>query len=88
MAAKKNIIAQDVDQTPAAALDRIDTMDLVTRRHHQVVAILESLSMSFDSTQSEPTGRTVKNAIWAVQDLLEESRDTAIRYMSTVGATA
>ena len=88
MAAKKNSIAQDVDQTPLAALDRLDTMDLVTRRHHQVAAILESLSMSFDSAHSEPTGLTVKNAIWAVQDLLEESRDTAIRYMSTVGTAA
>lgn len=55
------------------SIDRLDAMDMLNTRHQQVQAILASLFMSLDS--SDPTQKTLKNAIWAAQDLLEQAED-------------
>ena len=65
-------IVQLAHQKPST--DRLDAMDMLIARHLQVQAILASLSMSFDSADSAPTGETAKNTIWAVQALLEQAQ--------------
>jgi hypothetical protein len=62
-------------QMQKPSLDRIDALDLVNTRHHQVQGILASIFMSLDST--DPTQKTLKNAIWAAQDMLEQAEDAA-----------
>lgn len=57
------------------SIDRLDAMDMVNTRHQQVQAILASLFMSLDS--SDPTQKTLKNTIWAAQELLEQAEDAA-----------
>lgn len=59
------------------SIDRLDAMDMVNTRHQQVQAILASLFMSLDS--ADPTQGTVKNTIWAVQDLLEQAQGAVER---------
>lgn len=53
---------------------RIEALDLLSARHHQVQAILTSLAMSFDAKDSVPAAQTVKNTIWAAQELLEQAQ--------------
>jgi hypothetical protein len=54
-------------------LDRIDALDLANTRHQQVQAILASLFMGLDS--ADPFQKTLKNAIWAAQDMLEQAEE-------------
>lgn len=58
----------------AARIGRLDTLDLLQARHHQVQAILASLSLCFDASGSTLTPLTVQNTIWAAQEMLEQAQ--------------
>lgn len=58
--------------TVVPSIDKIDAMDLLHIKNQQIQAILASLFMSLDD--ADPTQRTVKNTIWAVQDLMEQAQ--------------
>lgn len=53
--------------------DRIDALDLVSTRHKQMQGVLASIFNGLDDT--DPTQKMLKNAIWAVQDMLEQAED-------------
>ena len=63
--------AQRQPQKPS--LDRIDALDLVNARHQQVQGVLASIFNGLDD--ADPTQKVLKNAIWAVQDMLEQAED-------------
>ena len=58
----------------AANFDALDARDLVDARHKQVQAVLSSLLMSFESSQSFPGEDVIRNTIWAAQELLEQAQ--------------
>lgn len=59
-------------QTPS--IDRLDAMDMVNTRHHQIQGILASIFNGLDG--NDPTQKAPKNAIWAVQEMLDQAQDS------------
>jgi hypothetical protein len=67
----------DTMTTTSNQTRRIDLIDVITARHTQVQAILESLISSFSAGNSEPDALTVQNTIWAAQELLGQAQKKA-----------
>lgn len=53
----------------------IDAMDLVPTRHNLIQGILKLLSMSINNSDSIQNTETIKNTIWAAQDLHALAKD-------------
>ena len=84
MSAIKNLLqpTSPTNQKPVPALNHIDALGLLDRRHQQVPGMLGSIFMT---TRDDSAPKELKNSIWAVQELLEQVEDATV-VLDQVGA--